>query len=69
VYQRRWGGCIFIQLGEFPTMEHLLAMRVSVPATPCSVGLATVIFLYRFLTLTRGLDTIFSELKLASLKY
>jgi hypothetical protein len=27
------------------------------------------LFLYRLLTLTRGPDTIFSELKLASLKY
>jgi hypothetical protein len=50
-------------------MEHLLAMMVSLPASPLSVGQATVIFLYRLLTLTRGPDTIFSELKLASLKY
>jgi hypothetical protein len=28
------GGCIFIRPGAFRTMEHLLAMRVSVPASP-----------------------------------
>jgi hypothetical protein len=28
------GGCIFIQPGVFRTMEHLLATRVSVPASP-----------------------------------
>jgi hypothetical protein len=50
-------------------MEHLLTM-VSLPGSPLSVRQATVIFfLYRLLTLTRGPDTIFSELKLASLKY
>jgi hypothetical protein len=52
------------------TMEHLLATMVSLPASPLSVGYVTIIFfLYRLLTLTRGPDTIFSELKLASLKY
>jgi hypothetical protein len=51
-------------------MEHLLAMMVSLPASPLSVGKATIIFfLYRLLTLTRGPDAIFSELKLVSLKY
>jgi hypothetical protein len=34
VYQRRWGGCIFIRSGAFLTMEHLLATMVSVPASP-----------------------------------
>jgi hypothetical protein len=28
------GGCIFIRPGAFRTMEHVLAMRVSVPASP-----------------------------------
>jgi hypothetical protein len=28
------GGCIFIRPGAFRTMEHLLATRVSVPASP-----------------------------------
>jgi hypothetical protein len=43
---------------------------VSLPGSPLLVGQATVIFfLYRLLKLTRGPDTIFSELKLASLKY
>jgi hypothetical protein len=28
------GGCIFIRPGAFRIMEHLLAMRVSVPASP-----------------------------------
>jgi hypothetical protein len=50
-------------------MEHLLATMVSLPASPLSFGQATVIFLYRLLTLTRGPDTILSELKLTSLKY
>jgi hypothetical protein len=63
--------------GEKQTVFHsnrpgpapLLATMVSLPGSPLSVGQATVIFfLYRLLTLTRGLDTIFSELKLASLK-
>jgi hypothetical protein len=31
---RGWGGCIFIRLGAFWTMEDLLATRVSVPASP-----------------------------------
>jgi hypothetical protein len=69
VYQCRRGGCIFIRPGAFRTMEHLSATRVSLPASPLSVGQATVIFLYRLLTPTRGPNTIFSELKLASLKY
>jgi hypothetical protein len=47
-----------------------LAMMISLPGSPLSVGQATVIiFLYWLLTQTRGPDTIFSELKLASLKY
>jgi hypothetical protein len=47
-----------------------LTTMVSLPGSPLSVEQATVIFfLYRLLTLTRGPDTIFSELKLASLKY
>jgi hypothetical protein len=47
-----------------------LATMVSLPGSPLPVGQATVIcFLYRLLTLTRVRDTIFSELKLASLKY
>jgi hypothetical protein len=50
-------------------MEHLLATMVSLPASPLSVGRLRLSFLYRLLTLTRGPDTIFSELKLASLKY
>jgi hypothetical protein len=54
---------------DIRTMEHLLVTMVSLPASPLSVGQATVIFFYRLLTLTRGSDTIFSELKLASLKY
>jgi hypothetical protein len=54
---------------DIRTMEHLLATMVSLLASPLSVGQATVIFFYRLLTLTRGSDTIFSELKLASLKY
>jgi hypothetical protein len=28
------GGCIFIRLGAFQTMKHLLATRVSVLASP-----------------------------------
>jgi hypothetical protein len=28
------GGCIFIRLVAFRTMEHLLATRVSLPASP-----------------------------------
>jgi hypothetical protein len=31
---RRWGGCIFIWQGALLTMEHLLAMMVSVPPLP-----------------------------------
>jgi hypothetical protein len=55
---------------DIQTTEHLLATMVSLPASPLSVEQATVIlFLYRLLTLTRGPDIIFSELKLASLKY
>jgi hypothetical protein len=34
VYKCCRGGCIFIQQGAFLTMEHLLAMMVSVPASP-----------------------------------
>jgi hypothetical protein len=30
----RWGGCIFIRQGAFLTMEHLLAITVSVPPSP-----------------------------------
>jgi hypothetical protein len=30
----RRGGCIFIRQGAFLTMEHLLAMMVSVPPSP-----------------------------------
>jgi hypothetical protein len=44
VYLCRRGGCIFIRPGAFRTMEHLLAMRVSLPAAPLSVGQATIIF-------------------------
>jgi hypothetical protein len=29
----RWGGCIFIRQGAFPTTEHLLATMVSVPSS------------------------------------
>jgi hypothetical protein len=55
---------------DIQTTEHLLATMVSLPASPLSVEQATVIlFLYRLLTLMRGPDIIFSELKLASLKY
>jgi hypothetical protein len=50
-------------------MKHLLAKMVSLPASPLSVGQLRLSFLYRLLTLTRGPDTIFSELKLTSLKY
>jgi hypothetical protein len=64
----RRGGCIFIRQGAIMTMEHLFATMVSLPGSPLSVGQATVIiFLYRLLTLMRGPDTIFSELKLDSL--
>jgi hypothetical protein len=34
VYQRRRGGRIFIRPWAFRTMEHLLATRVSLPASP-----------------------------------
>jgi hypothetical protein len=34
VYQHHLGGCILIRLGAFLTMEHLLATRVSLPASP-----------------------------------
>jgi hypothetical protein len=34
VYQRHRGGCIFIRPGAFRIMEHLLATRVSLPASP-----------------------------------
>jgi hypothetical protein len=51
-------------------MEHLLVTMVSQAASPLSVGQTTIIFfLYRLLMLMHGPDTIFSELKLASLKY
>jgi hypothetical protein len=60
-------------LGQMPAkgiMEHLLATMVSLHASPLSIRQATIIFfLYRLLTLTRGPNTIFSKLKLASLKY
>jgi hypothetical protein len=47
-----------------------LATSVCLPGSPLSVAQAMVIFFfYRLLTLTRGPDTIFSELELASLKY
>jgi hypothetical protein len=46
VYQRHRGGCIFILLGAFRTMEHLLATRVSLPASPLSVRQSTIIFFY-----------------------
>jgi hypothetical protein len=46
-----------------------LATMVSPPGSPLSVGQAMVIFFYRLLMLTRVPDTIFSELKLATLKY
>jgi hypothetical protein len=39
------------------------------PDRLCRSGRLRLSFLYRLLTLTRGPDTIFSELKLASLKY
>jgi hypothetical protein len=66
--------------GEKQAVLHLnrpgptpsLATIISLLGSPLSVGQATVtFFLYRLLTLTltRGPDTIFSELKLASLKY
>jgi hypothetical protein len=59
--------------GQMPArgiMEHLLATMVSLPGSPLSGGQATVIFfLHRLLTLTLGPDTIFSKLKLSSLKY
>jgi hypothetical protein len=57
------------QMPDTGIMEHLLVTMVSLPGSPLSVRHATIIFLYRLLTLTRGPDTIFSELKLASLKY
>jgi hypothetical protein len=41
---RGQGGCIFIRLGEFQTMEHLLVTRVRLPASPLSVGQVTIIF-------------------------
>jgi hypothetical protein len=40
------GGCIFIRQWAFLTMEHLLAMMVSLPGSPLSVGQATIIFFY-----------------------
>jgi hypothetical protein len=42
----RRGGCIFIRQGAFLTMEHLLAMMVSLPGSPLSVGQAMISFFY-----------------------
>jgi hypothetical protein len=62
--------------GEKQAVLHLnrpappsLATMVSLPDRLCRSGRLRLSFLYRLLTLTRRPDTIFSELKLASLKY
>jgi hypothetical protein len=47
-----------------------LAMMVSLSGSPLSIGHVMIIFIiYRLLTVTREPENIFSELKLASLKY
>jgi hypothetical protein len=52
-----------------PTMEHLLVMMVSLPASPLSVGQATIIFFYIGFFADAWARHYFFELKLSPLKY